>query len=251
MGSERILAIDIGNTCIKCYLFDKDNLIDKFSFNCTSATEAGDLLKSIDAGSIIYCSVRKSMLDITTELEQICGIPVMGLNPFTPLPFEMKEEWRVTMGADRIAAMAGGMAKYGSDFLVVDAGTAVTADYVRDGIFLGGNISPGLFLRFKSLNDFASLLPMVESTGDLPQFGYDTETAIRAGVVGGLAAEIKNEYMNAAKGEREVRLLLTGGDAAVLVSPLKEMGLNPFMDTNLVGIGLKYISLYNNKIITS
>ncbi|MGN0960124.1 MAG: type III pantothenate kinase, partial [Coriobacteriales bacterium] len=66
--------------------------------------------------------------------------------------------------------------------LVVDMGTAITYDVVTaDGKFLGGNIAPGIFVRLEALNHFTKALPLVETDGDCPRWGYDTTTALRAG----------------------------------------------------------------------
>ncbi|MEK7734665.1 MAG: type III pantothenate kinase, partial [Pseudomonadota bacterium] len=47
--------------------------------------------------------------------------------------------------------------------LLVDAGSAVTVDYVdQDGAFCGGAILPGLRLMAKALHDYTALLPLIE-----------------------------------------------------------------------------------------
>ena len=55
----------------------------------------------------------------------------------------------------------------------------------------GGNISPGIYTRFKALSACCDKLPLIEKGGDLPEFGYSTETAIRAGVIKGMVVRNK------------------------------------------------------------
>ena len=67
------------------------------------------------------------------------------------------------------------------DSVTVD-GDVITAD----GHYLGGNISPGVEMRLEALHARTARLPRIEADGDTPDVGYDTTTAIRAGVVRGI-----------------------------------------------------------------
>ena len=156
----------------------------------------------------------------------------------------MEYDSRNTLGADRVAAAAG--AQTAMPTLVVDAGTAVTEDLVAEGRFLGGNISPGLSLRFRALNGYTSRLPLVGPDGELPDFGHDTVTAIRAGVLNGLLAEIRGVRDMAARRFGNVKILLTGGDAGILSGLLADEGIKVEVDLALVGRGLVRIFNYND-----
>ena len=76
--------------------------------------------------------------------------------------------------------------------MIVDFGTAITIDQVSaDGVFRGGNISPGMQMRYKALHQFTGRLPLIDSNGRKLPMGRDTETAIRAGVLKGMEYEIQ------------------------------------------------------------
>jgi type III pantothenate kinase len=141
-----------------------------------------------------------------------------------------------------------GVASPGEAVLVADAGTAVTVDLVADGHFRGGNISPGLKLRFRSLNAFTSRLPLVGAEGELPVWGHDTTTAIRAGVVRGLVAELRAAFEAAAAGHDALRMTLTGGDAEILAPLLSQAGVPVSVDSQAVGRGLVRIFEYNKQL---
>ena len=132
--------------------------------------------------------------------------------------------------------------------LVVDAGTAVTCDLVADRRFLGGNISPGLKLRFHSLHEFTSRLPLVSPDGELPVFGHDTQTAIRAGVMNGLVWELAGAFETARSEYKNIKMVITGGDAAILAPLLAEHGIEAVADSETVGRGLVRIFNYNNDL---
>ena len=99
------------------------------------------------------------------------------------------------LAPDRIAAVAGAFNLFPrSEILVIDAGTAITFDFLSAGIYKGGNISPGLTMRFKALNKFTGKLPLVSPTDNYTFPGQNTTDAILAGVITGVTYEI-NEYI--------------------------------------------------------
>ncbi len=246
--SRRILTVDIGNTAVKCSLFEGEDLVSVCAFrvaeNAVSLHEPELRQLALFADGAICCSVGNCE-ELMVMLETLFGDMLLVMDHSTPLPLAIDYRTPLTLGLDRIAAAVGAVVSdpEGS-MLIVDAGTAVTADLVSAGRFLGGNISPGLRLRFESLNRFTSKLPLVGVEGEIPQFGFNTETAIRAGVIGGLTAEIATLYEGAAQKYDDVKLIVAGGDASLLAERLAARGLNPIMDSSIVGRGLK--AIYNN-----
>jgi type III pantothenate kinase len=80
------------------------------------------------------------------------------------LPFKNSYLSKETLGKDRIAAIAAASFLYpGQNVLVVDAGTAITYDIkTSQEEYPGGNISPGLMMRFEALHRFTSQLPLLQ-----------------------------------------------------------------------------------------
>ncbi|MCD8193274.1 MAG: type III pantothenate kinase, partial [Tannerellaceae bacterium] len=149
-----------------------------------------------------------------------------------------------TLGKDRLAAAVG--ANYlqpGKDLLIIDAGTAITYEVVEAaGIYTGGNISPGMTTRFRALNHFTEKLPLVAEKEDIPPIGYNTETAIQAGVVNGIIYEMDG-YINDLRVKYPGLLVfLTGGHSFYFERRLKN---SIFADINLVMTGLNRILEYN------
>lgn len=240
---SRIFTVDIGNTAAKGTVFDGLEPLETKVVDNNDPDSLVALAQRHGAEGAVFCSVRGADEEFGVRLRAELDIPVLQLTAATPLPFGIVYSSPFTLGVDRIAAAAGVMQRYGGNAYVVDAGTAVTADVVADGKFLGGNISPGLRLRFRSLNAFTAKLPLVRPDGELPEWGHDTETAIRCGVVGGLVAEIAGGYAEVKKRYNDIRLVMTGGDADFLNPLLKEKGLEGCIDHDLVGLGL--VSIYN------
>lgn len=165
------------------------------------------------------------------------------LDHTTPIPIENCYSTPQTLGPDRLAAVIGAHAKCtNKDVLVIDAGTAITYDYITaEGKYLGGNIAPGIQLRLLSLNEHTAKLPLVPETGETPDFGFNTETAIRAGVINGVKHEIEGYIREIMQKKGDVSVFLTGGSAINFEDSIKRC---TFADDFLVHDGLYNIIMY-------
>ena len=240
----KVLTVDIGNTCIKGSVFEERKLLESVLLEERNADELLPLIRKYEPDGAISCCVGGNADRFVNELESISGLKVMQFNHASKLPIEVEYDTFQTLGLDRIAAAVGAATELNNS-LVVDAGTAVTFDLVSDKKFLGGNISPGLRLRLRSLNHYTSRLPLVNPNGETPRFGCSTSTAIRSGVVNGIVAEICSTYHDADRMYPGITLILTGGDADFLSPMLKQRGLDPQVDHSLVGHGLEQIYKMN------
>lgn len=241
-----VLTVDIGNTAVKGSIFEDGKFLGSALAENRTVRELLPLIEQYGPKGAICCSVGKDAEAFVTSLEKETGLHVMTLDHDTPLPIAVEYGTPGTLGLDRVAAAVGAVTMT-QNALVVDAGTAMTLDIVADGAFRGGNISPGLRLRFRSLNNFTSKLPLVAPAEEFPDFGFDTETAIRSGVTMGILDEIKNSYARAKAHYPDIRIILTGGDAPFLEAFLKEDGMSPITVPSLVGRGLEEIYKFNNK----
>ena len=239
-----VMTIDIGNTAMKVSVFEGDRLLQSVAAPGCDPEAVRTLLMFHHVDGICYCCVGRDSAGIADCLEAEGEIPFLRLTAETPLPIGVEYASRPTLGLDRVAA-AVGAAGGETPLLVVDAGTAVTSDLVADGSFLGGNIAPGISLRFKSLHEYTSRLPLVEPQGVVPELGFDTVTAIRAGVVGGLAHEIESISRSLSGRYPGLKVLLAGGDADTLLPILAELEVPCFVDHAVVGRGLARIFNYN------
>ncbi len=173
---------------------------------------------------------------------------VIYLDSQTSIPIVNAYHTPATLGPDRLAAAIGAHAKCpDTDILVIDMGTAITYDYVsRDGTYLGGNIAPGIDMRFKALHDYTAKLPLVSKDGELSYIGTTTETAIRAGVILGVKYEIEGYIREFMSKSGNVSVFLTGGSALHFEDSIKRC---IFADEFLVHEGLYAIYQHNKKHI--
>lgn len=151
-----------------------------------------------------------------------------------------ENRYKGKIGADRFAAYLGGQVLFPSmAMLLIDAGTAITTDVADNkGNFCGGNISLGIYSRFKALKSETGLLPFVTDFQKVTSFGYDTESAIQSGVINGVTGELIFANNRAKKEYNIEKTLLTGGDAEILKDFLTANGIEVFYDEHLVGRGL-------------
>ena len=166
--------------------------------------------------------------------------PLVRFTSETPTPLRNLYRTPSTLGADRLAAAVGAWSLCpGHPLLIIDAGSCITFDFVAaDGAYIGGNIAPGVHARLKCIDDYFPRLPLVEAEGPTPELGYDTETAIRSGVIEGMRHEIQG-YIGHLKGKyADLLVFLTGGDELNFADTIKS-GI--FADQFLVPRGLNHI----------
>ena len=241
------LIIDIGNTAAKVAIFNNNSLVEVFR----SSNQYLDCLPEILCRFRINQGILASVIDITKDVsEQINALPfpIIRLSPETPIPIENLYHTPKTLGNDRLAAVIGANEIYPKkNILVIDAGTAITYDFIdAKERYLGGNISPGKKMRFKALHEFTGKLPLIDEEGIRTPLGVNTESAIREGVIKGIEFEIEG-YINSLKMSYPGLLVfLTGGDAILFETNLNN---SIFVDTFLVLKGLNRILNYNNSNI--
>ena len=233
------LIIDIGNNSAKFFLFSGEQIVLHTRRENTRFDVIDEWNRLYDIDKAIVSSVIADSCELQNELQKL-QCPIVRFNSSTPLPLEINYRTPGTLGSDRLAAAVGAWNEAtGRNLLVIDAGSAITIDFVsKDGKFNGGNIAPGIKMRLKALHEYTSRLPMVDKEGDTPTIGYDTETAIRSGVINGICHEIEG-YINEFKQKYcELLVFLTGGDEKPLKNRIKNC---IFADKYLVAKGLNRI----------
>ena len=216
------LVIDIGNTFTKVAVFDQDTLVRTAKY--TELTEKEILRYKTDfpdVNQVIISSVKgKEILkDIEPQFKD-----ALILTQDTPLPVKICYQTPETLGLDRIAAAVGAQHLYPEqDLLVIDAGTAITFDFVSKAAeYKGGNISPGLQLRSKALNQFTGKLPLVTPSSPFTLTGKSTSQAISNGVMFGMIYELQGYITDYQYHYDDLKIILTGGDADFFMENLEK-----------------------------
>ena len=244
------LTIDNGNTSVKVAFFIGTQVIATNRFLRRNVRLLERFISTYKPDTAIVCSTAASAASQRIEelVDQRCRC-TLQLSHETPLPIRLGYSTPATLGRDRMATAVGAWSiaqrlDNASDVLIIDAGTAITYDLVTaDGCFVGGNIAPGMALRFKALHEHTGRLPMVDADGDTPVVGYDTTTAIRSGVILGLLGEIRSYITDLKLSHPNLMVFITGGDGRLLHTRLADQ--NIIYNEHLAAEGLNRIILYN------
>lgn len=237
-----ILA-DIGNTRTKLHLFADGKEVETACAPADGGAVVAGWAAAYPVDACALSVVGKADAGIERALRNT-GRPMLRVTGTTPVPLRNEYATPATLGPDRLAAVVGAATlQPGRNLLVIDIGTCIKFDLVTaDGRFPGGNISPGMDMRFRALHQFTARLPLVGKEGPMPDFGDTTETAIRAGVVQGMRLEIEGYIRSMQRKYPDLLIFLTGGNLLDFRKPSKS---RIFADCNLVACGLNRILEYN------
>ena len=243
MTDKITLCFDFGNTRLKCAVFKNNLLYEVIVLTGDGYKDIKELLDKYLPTKAILSSV----INHNYEIEKLLGSKTSFhiLSYASKLPFTSPVGKPQTIGADRIALAAGVVHFYaGKNNLVIGMGSCVTYNFINKyNQFMGGSISPGMEMRFRSLQTFTAKLPLVQPDSNFPLIGYDTKTNILSGVMFGMAKEIDGIIELYEDKFSNFNVVLTGGDTPYFAGLLKK---KIFADPDLIFKGLYAISEYND-----
>ena len=233
------LVIDIGNNYFKLGVFENSDL--KYSFTEENSKIAPKiesiLIENKNLSHVLISNV--SSLSLSNIFENY-NIKILKLDSSFVLPFKLNYQTPETLGNDRLALAAAGSVLYpNTNKLIIDVGTCITIDFVDDqNNFLGGSISPGIDMRYKSLNNYTANLPLLQMDDHFSFPGGSTSSSIHSGVLSGVCDEIIGVINKINSQFDNVKVILTGGNAKFLSKRLK---ITIFANQNFILEGLNSI----------
>jgi type III pantothenate kinase len=236
------LCLDFGNTRLKWAIFSSGEIAETGLFSEAVIEELAVCLETHKPERSILSSVVNHPESLEVLLKSKTRFHKLDHHSRVPITTPVgKPE---TIGADRLALVVAA-AHYFPNYnnLVIGLGSAITFNYInRFRQFIGGSISPGMEMRFKSLQAFTAKLPLVSPHWNFPLAGYDTKTNIQSGVIFGIAKEIDGVVEAYEERYENMHVLMTGGDAGYFKPFLKKKITE---DPDLIFKGLYLISEYN------
>ena len=196
-----MILCDIGNTSVDLFMDCKRTKLSVADFNPVTLQD-----------DVYYVSVNASLN------ERICDL----MNWHDLRAFIEWDKYYPTMGIDRIM-----VCEAVEDGVIVDAGSAITVDMMRDGSYQGGFIALGLrtaqeaYMRLSPALDVSFNFEV-----DLAKMAKNTTDALTVGFLAPLIEKIERLGKP---------LYLTGGDASVLSGFLTEATV----DEDLIFKGMK------------
>jgi len=238
------LTIDAGNTRTKAVVYDAAGLlVDSIISAVNELAPIKDLVhrNTIEHVIVSTTGIRSwNLSDLDIKGSQI------ELSHEVPLPIRIVYSTPESLGRDRIAAACGAHALYpDKNCLVISAGTCLTMDMVlAGGVYLGGNIAPGLRMRLQAMHEYTAKLPLVEPGKPELVFGDSTVHALQNGAGLGMVMEIEGIFQHAKNAFGKVLIVMTGGDAVYLADRIESQ---IFVAPELVTQGLFQILAFNVK----
>lgn len=231
MSATSPLLISIGNTRTRLAHVDAGHLQPSQVFATSDTTAIAQAARELAASGnhkAVLATVNSPAADALEAALSAAGIEPLRFGRDLPIPVATTLEDESTVGQDRLLDALGAFSRSSQACIVIDAGTAVTVDFVDgEGTFHGGAIAPGLSMMLRVLHEHTSALPLVELAPNrfppmsadptTPPFGKDTPGAIAIGVVSsvrGLVHLLIDRY--AEFYEAYPRVIATGGDAPAL-----------------------------------
>lgn len=236
------LCFDFGNTRLKCAVFSGRDLQELVVLEDDKEETIRALLQKYQPAK----SILSSVINHNPAIENLLAASTRfhKLDHHSKVPVTTPVGKPDTIGADRLALAVAAVDLFpGQNNLVIGLGSAITYNFINKyNEFIGGGISPGMEMRFKSLQLFTAKLPLVKADWNFPLVGYDTRTNILSGVILGMAKEIDG-IVEAYSGKYgNFNALLTGGDTLYFARHLKS---RIFADPDLIYKGLYAISEFN------
>ncbi len=252
------LCIDQGNSRTKVALMtDEGKMINHFIYKSFSSAEVERLFDLYEITDSIISSVVNIEAAVVNTLHRRSQHFVL-FDHNTPVPIINRYDTPQTLGQDRLAAAVGAKSLNPQEnLLIIDAGSAITYDFVSaEGEYMGGNIAPGLKMRFVMLQRMTKKLPLVEVDENelIPLFGKNTRDAIAAGVIRGVAYEVKGYMRTLGEKVPHFRTFLTGGNAPFVLNNVRTSRTEKReirYEKHLVLIGLNEILRFNKLKIES
>jgi len=237
------LIIDTGNTRTKLALFQGREMV---AFSSFEGVDEKNIIQFCESNLFIKNAILSSVKEYSSEIDGYLQqrYTTFLFSQFTSVPVVNKYCTPETLGKDRLAGVVGARQLIpASDILVIDAGTAITYDFVNaSGEYLGGSISPGIAMRYKALNTYTDRLPLLEFYDDAKLIGDDTSSSIFSGVLNGTVAEMEGIIQQYRNLYPDVKIIITGGDHNYFDKRLK---IKTFAAPNLVLEGLNLILDFN------
>ena len=248
------LCIDQGNSRTKVSLMtDEGKMINHFIYKSFSSADVERLFDLYDITDSIISSVVDIEAAVVNTLHRRSQHFVL-FDHNTPVPIVNKYDTPHTLGQDRLAAAVGAKSLCPNEnLLIIDAGSAITYDFVTEqGEYIGGNIAPGLKMRFTMLHRMTKKLPLVDAEENelIPLFGKNTRDAIAAVVIRGVAYEVKGYIRTLREKMPHYQTYVTGGHASYILNNVRTSRNEKrelHFEKHLVLIGLNNILVYNKK----
>ena len=226
MGELNIIAINVGNSRTQVGQFAgmellSDEHLDNDSIPAIVQHVVERWEQTDDPKTLLIASVNDAVASsLDAALNDQLSIEIYHVGDDVPVPIGLCLDPETITGVDRLLNAAAAWDRTREACIVIDAGTALTVDFVDgDGTFHGGAIAPGAALQLQSLHDRTASLPELQlsTPDDTDPFGRSTGQAMIKGVFHGIRGAVQRLVEQYAEHYGAFpKVIATGGDAETL-----------------------------------
>ncbi|NCE64587.1 type III pantothenate kinase [Pseudoflavonifractor sp. 524-17] len=199
-----VLAIDVGNSSTTIGLFDgggmlsfrsvlptyKSNTQDQWAIQLTDVFRLYQAEISQITGTIVSSVVPPVTAALCGAVSFVTGKRPVQMGPGIKTGLNIKSDLHAQLGSDIVAFSVAALHQYPSPLVVIDMGTAITMSLLRDNVYEGCIIMPGVRVAVEALSQEAAELPHISIEPPSTFLGHNTVDAMRSGVVYGNASMV-------------------------------------------------------------
>ncbi len=236
---------DIGNTStricllnkskiLKSIIFDTKNIfLNDYIFKIIKKIFQKDLKKEILFSSVVPLALKKIKRSLKKKNYKVLEVKNFNLKKMIKINIKNINQ----LGSDRIVNSIE--AKKFKNCLIIDFGTATTFDIVKNGIYEGGVIAPGIKSSIRNLSQSTALLPMFDLKNQQKSYGKNTKDALNAGFIWGYDGLINNIINKITiNWKMNYKIILTGGYANLFKKIIKR---STIVDQNITIKGVSKV----------
>ncbi|MEO0965638.1 MAG: type III pantothenate kinase [Planctomycetota bacterium] len=225
-----LLAVALGNSRLRLGTFIEGKLTQTDSQPLNAPESIADQLgddfetafhpiRERDGASILFTSTNPAATPaVEAILRDRLKFPYQRVETDVNIPVGRQLDREAIVGEDRLLNAAAAYDTLKQACMVIDAGTAITLDFVDGaGTFHGGAIAPGAQLMLDALDHRFPQLPAIEFAKPEEPIGHNTTQAMLSGTfhgTRGMARELLEQFAEATG--QFPTVVATGGDADLL-----------------------------------
>lgn len=250
-----LLNVDIGNSRIGIACMQDYKILQRYSIDHKRSKLPLDeafkfvaddikdekLCETIsDIEAVCICSVVPEILKpVVKSCRNILNIEPFIISHELNLGITLDVDFPDKVGNDRICDCAYAASKFDEPILVIDVGTAIVINIVKDKTLLGGAILPGLQTSIRALSSNTSQLSNICLNVPENYVAKNTRDSINLGIISGAAGAINSiaKHTQEEYGQ-EFKIILTGYSSKFLIPSLD---YDYVLDQNLTLNGIEYI----------
>ena len=221
-----MLGVSVGNSRTRIGAFIDGDLQQCATFRnervellAEAVTKAFSPLRELDDTAVLLTSVNDpAAKTIEHQITATLGQQVRRVERDITIPIGRQVDADTKTGEDRLLNAAAAFDVLKQACVVVDAGTAITVDFIDGaGTFHGGAIAAGAQLQLDALNNRTHMLPLIELARPDEPIGHSTVEAMKSGIYYGLRGMVRELVERYAETLGSFPLVVaTGGDGNLL-----------------------------------